>query len=950
MAARLTTTSFLIISLSLAFFPFGVAAQETINPTSTEPLEGDVDEGEVIIPIEEATGEHTEVPSYLVYENSDIPIVLPRSTWENSESLEKLLRWLPESGHEPPDYHPLERIVVHDLGCPTTSSTCNNDDTDPVAIIQSIYRFHSVTRGWGDIGYNYIIDRKGRIYEGRYGGNGVRGAHVYHDRNCENYNAGSVGIMLIGNYSSSPIPEVMQRSLERLVAWIATTNTLDLSATVTTAIWKNPKVGSFCDVSGGGFNSSFTGPVLLSHGDIEQGNSDIFDLSQINRNALLLLEGASLYVYNIENEVDIYQIKDGMRISYSDEIAAEEDLNSLIPEESIPIETSPTSTVETLPTSTEGVIEGNTPQLPELLAINENQLLAFPAEIVPDYAENTILRSLTRSLTFLIENGVRKKIISSAILDSRGLNLASAISVTDRELASYPYRGLLGFSEGSLVADQNTGSVYVVEENMLRHITSAALFNTLNFIWNYINPVSSEELKVHTVGDPLLFPDGILITGSDPRVWLVDNQDRRHIASARLFGVLGFRWDEIQQLEDYEVERYDEGLFVFWPDGTLIRGEETEEVYLVKDGGNKEWIPSAEEFITQGYKWENIVVITQEELTDYPLVGINPAMVPEEPEATPEEVVEETPEDVVSPAEEEQTVPGAGNLGPNIRIALYSLSPGDQIIIGSVGGTFRVLHNGNLILGTSSPDEEFVIRYNELNPLGVVRFEPMGEGTILEIVSYEDRPSWNLTINDNLFRGAIEIEYSQKSQKFWVVNELPIEEYLKGVAETLNGDPPEYGKAFAIASRSYALYHLNRGGKREGEPYHLNNTSSDQVYKGYGFEQRAYDPVAYIELTTGQVATYNGEIIVAAYSSGAPGVTLSACDLGWTGFCGAEFDYLDGGVSDPVETEYGYTSCGGANHCVGIDAAGAREMASLGKTYEEILKWYYPGINLEKKW
>ena len=184
-----------------------------------------------------------------------------------------------------------------------------------------------------------------------------------------------------------------------------------------------------------------------------------------------------------------------------------------------------------------------------------------------------------------------------------------------------------------------------------------------------------------------------------------------------------------------------------------------------------------------------------------------------------------------------------------------------------------------------------------------------------------------------------------------MVNELPLEDYLKGVAEIINGDPLEYRKAFVIGARSYALYHLNRGGKREGEPYHLNNTANDQLYKGYGFEIRAYDPVEAVNLTNGEIATYNGNVIVGAYSSGAPGPTLSACDdLGWSGFCESAYDYLDGGINDPEGTIYGYQSCGDANHCAGIDAAGARKMAELGKTYQEILKWYYPGVEIEKKW
>ena len=200
--------------------------------------------------------------------------------------------------------------------------------------------------------------------------------------------------------------------------------------------------------------------------------------------------------------------------------------------------------------------------------------------------------------------------------------------------------------------------------------------------------------------------------------------------------------------------------------------------------------------------------------------------------------------------------------------------------------------------------------------------------------------------NDNTFRGIIEIVYSATSQKYWVVNELPIESYLKGIAEMANGELPEYAKAFMISARSYAYYYIKEGGKRAGEPYHLINTPSDQWYKGYNFELRAKDTVTGVTATHAQVATYDNKPIVAAYSSGAPGLTKNACEV-WGGkYCTADYIYLNGGVDDPSGTIYKNQSCSAANHCVGLDADGARRMTALGSKAEDILKKYYPGIVL----
>jgi len=113
---------------------------------------------------------------------------------------------------------------------------------------------------------------------------------------------------------------------------------------------------------------------------------------------------------------------------------------------------------------------------------------------------------------------------------------------------------------------------------------------------------------------------------------------------------------------------------------------------------------------------------------------------------------------------------------------------------------------------------------------------------------------------------------------------------------------------------------------------------------------RAYDPVAAVEATRGLIATFSGTPILAAYSSGAPGPTRSACDVWGNKFCESAFDYLDGGVDDPAETDFQYQSCTGAVHCVGMDAAGARRTAELGSTGEQILKTYYPGVTVERRW
>jgi flagellar hook assembly protein FlgD len=83
------------------------------------------------------------------------------------------------------------------------------------AIVRGIEAYHVQGNGWNDIGYNFLVDRYGTIYEGRAGGvtNDVIGAH------SEGFNTGTVGISLIGNFETVAPPKAMQDALVNLLAW-----------------------------------------------------------------------------------------------------------------------------------------------------------------------------------------------------------------------------------------------------------------------------------------------------------------------------------------------------------------------------------------------------------------------------------------------------------------------------------------------------------------------------------------------------------------------------------------------------------------------------------------------------------------------------------------------------------------------------------------------------------
>ena len=82
-------------------------------------------------------------------------------------------------------------------------------------ILRGIYAYHVKGNGWSDIGYNFLVDRFGRLWEGRYGGidRAVVGAHT------GGFNVDSFAVSAIGNYDKVAAPPVMVDSIARLMAW-----------------------------------------------------------------------------------------------------------------------------------------------------------------------------------------------------------------------------------------------------------------------------------------------------------------------------------------------------------------------------------------------------------------------------------------------------------------------------------------------------------------------------------------------------------------------------------------------------------------------------------------------------------------------------------------------------------------------------------------------------------
>lgn len=130
------------------------------------------------------------------------------------------LKW-PESIHKNKS-----KIIIHHTADDYTSLLTGGTGAI-FSQIQAIYKYHTLTRWRWDIGYNFLIDPLGNIYEGRAWGEGVVGAHV--SRN----NTPTVGISLMGNFNFNVPTDASLKSLVKLTTALAKKYAINPKATAT---------------------------------------------------------------------------------------------------------------------------------------------------------------------------------------------------------------------------------------------------------------------------------------------------------------------------------------------------------------------------------------------------------------------------------------------------------------------------------------------------------------------------------------------------------------------------------------------------------------------------------------------------------------------------------------------------------------------------------------------
>ena len=151
------------------------------------------------------------------------PPVIDRAGWHADEAIRRAAPYYADSVHF---------AIVHH-----TAGSNSYTRAQSASIVRAIELYHVQGNGWNDIGYNFLVDKYGQIFEGRYGGmtRPVIGAH------SEGFNTGSVGVAVIGDYSSTSIPPAARAALVSLLAWRLDLDHVDPSSSVVRVSAGNPR-------------------------------------------------------------------------------------------------------------------------------------------------------------------------------------------------------------------------------------------------------------------------------------------------------------------------------------------------------------------------------------------------------------------------------------------------------------------------------------------------------------------------------------------------------------------------------------------------------------------------------------------------------------------------------------------------------------------------------------
>lgn len=208
------------------------------------------------------------------------------------------------------------------------------------------------------------------------------------------------------------------------------------------------------------------------------------------------------------------------------------------------------------------------------------------------------------------------------VLHSRAFGVSKAkIMRTVRAHLGFQMNTLLPWHPYGLLVRGTNATIYLITDGMKHAFPSPEVFLSHGYHWQQVMPIEQDELDALPQGVPLTFRDGALLRGSDDTIYVVEDGARRPFTTAADFEGMGYRWENVIVVADEQL--------VALPIGAAINRQAgypngallrgaDRTVYQLMRG-RRCVIATRQIFQSWGYQWEHVIDVPEAELARYPL-------------------------------------------------------------------------------------------------------------------------------------------------------------------------------------------------------------------------------------------------------------------------------------------------------------------------------------------
>lgn len=234
------------------------------------------------------------------------------------------------------------------------------------------------------------------------------------------------------------------------------------------------------------------------------------------------------------------------------------------------------------------------------------------------HPDRRLIRAKDDYKVYIMEDGLKRHIPNPRVFEDQALNWNDVEVVEPDEVEVLPEDDALSYTEGTLIQGEGP-EVYAISNDEKRHIKNPAVFTKLKYNWQNIIKVDNQELGLYPTGSSLdetsNHPDSTLVkVGDKPTVYVVEGDKLKPITSIEAFDSHNYRWGRVKVISQELKNEYKTATSLKLGNGALVRSP-SGKIYSI-DQDKKRWIRTADDLKKAGFKESRIIDVTNEEINE----------------------------------------------------------------------------------------------------------------------------------------------------------------------------------------------------------------------------------------------------------------------------------------------------------------------------------------------